>query len=100
MTDRTIDPNTDMADRLDQPGFDDASDDRPTPKVSDPSVDDGDDIDTAPIMNAPRSVIDPELGDNVVDLGMVNRLERSADRAMHITIASSHSRQYFVCASP
>ena len=38
-------------------------------------------------MNALRGVIDPELGDNVVDLGMVKRLERSADRAMHITIA-------------
>jgi len=38
-------------------------------------------------MNALRGVIDPELGDNIVDLGMVKRLERDADRAMHITIA-------------
>ncbi|MBT7428592.1 MAG: DUF59 domain-containing protein, partial [Ilumatobacter sp.] len=38
-------------------------------------------------MNALRGVIDPELGDNVVDLGMVKRLERSVDRVMHVTIA-------------
>ncbi len=56
------------------------------PKVSDPKVE-GKDVDTASIMNALRGVIDPELGDNVVDLGMVKRLERSADRAIHITIA-------------
>lgn len=56
------------------------------PKVSPPNVS-GDDVDELAIMNALRGVIDPELGDNVVDLGMVKRLERSADRVMHITIA-------------
>jgi len=86
VTDPTADAYTDAADRLHQPGFEDDSDHRPTPKVSDPSVE-GDDVDTAAIMNALRGVIDPELGDNIVDLGMVKRLERSANRAMHITIA-------------
>jgi ATP-binding protein involved in chromosome partitioning len=32
-------------------------------------------------------VIDPELGDNVVDLGMVKRIERRTDGALHLTIA-------------
>lgn len=67
-------------------GTEDDSVDGPTPKVSDPHVE-GDDVDAAAIMNALRWVIDPELGDNVVDLGMVKRLQRSADRVMHITIA-------------
>jgi len=82
----TADADTDPADRPDQPGSEDPSGDRPTPKVSDPHVA-GDDVDIAAIMNALRGVIDPELGDNVVDLGMVKRLERGVDRAMHITIA-------------
>ena len=86
MTDPTIDAATEAADRLDQPGLDDTSDEPATPTVPDPEVD-GDDVDTTAIMNALRGVIDPELGDNVVDLGMVKRLERSADRTMHITIA-------------
>ncbi len=47
----------------------------------------GDAVDSVAIMNALRGVIDPELGDNIVDLGMVKRLERGTDRAMHITIA-------------
>jgi len=47
----------------------------------------GDRIDLEAIMNALRGVIDPELGDNVVDLGMVKRIERSDDDAVHITIA-------------
>lgn len=47
----------------------------------------GADIDVTTILNALRGVIDPELGDNVVDLGMVKRLERGSDGAMHVTIA-------------
>lgn len=62
-----------------------ASNDRPTPKVSAPELV-GDDLDAAAIMNALRGVIDPELGDNIVDLGMVQRLARSPDRDIHITI--------------
>jgi ATP-binding protein involved in chromosome partitioning len=56
------------------------------PEVVPPDVV-GDDVDREAIINALRGVIDPELGDNVVDLGMVKRLERGADRAMHVTIA-------------
>ncbi len=56
------------------------------PEVVPPDVV-GDDVDQDAIMNALRGVIDPELGDNVVDLGMVKRLERGADDAMHVTIA-------------
>ncbi|MCC5953191.1 MAG: P-loop NTPase [Acidimicrobiia bacterium] len=68
---------------------DDASSDAPAPpapEVSVPAVD-GDDVDEAAITNALRGVIDPELGDNVVDLGMVKRYERSADGVLHVTIA-------------
>ena len=53
----------------------------PTPDVI------GGDLDEVAIMNSLRGVIDPELGDNVVDLGMVKRLERSSDRTVHVTIA-------------
>ncbi len=56
------------------------------PKVSSPELV-GDDLDSVAIMNALRGVIDPELGDNVVDLGMIKRLERSMDRALHVTIS-------------
>jgi len=56
------------------------------PEVTPPDVV-GDDVDLYAIMNALRGVIDPELGDNVVDLGMVKRLERGGDGAMHVTIA-------------
>jgi ATP-binding protein involved in chromosome partitioning len=56
------------------------------PEVVPPDVV-GVDIDQVAVMNALRGVIDPELGDNVVDLGMVKRLERGADGAMHVTIA-------------
>ena len=56
------------------------------PEVVPPDVV-GDDVDLDAIMNALRGVIDPELGDNVVDLGMVKRLERGGDGAMHVTIA-------------
>ena len=86
MTDPTADTDTGASDHSRPVEFEDNSDNGPTPKVSDPVVE-GDDVDAAAIMNALRGVIDPELGDNVVDLGMVKRLERSADRAMHITIA-------------
>ena len=86
MTDPTADTDTGASDHSRHVEFEDDSDNGPTPKVSDPVVE-GDDVDAAAIMNALRGVIDPELGDNVVDLGMVKRLERSADRAMHITIA-------------
>lgn len=60
--------------------------DGPWPKVSSPELV-VDDLDSVAIMNALRGVIDPELGDNVVDLGMVKRLERGADGAVHVTIS-------------
>lgn len=44
------------------------------------------DVDVERVLNALRGVIDPELGDNVVDLGMVRRLERDAG-ALHVTFA-------------
>ncbi|MFT7602365.1 MAG: ATP-binding protein involved in chromosome partitioning [Acidimicrobiales bacterium] len=90
MTDPATDANTDSAARFHESGHEDASvdagEEAATPKVEDPKVE-GDDVDTPAIMNALRGVIDPELGDNVVDLGMVKRFERGADGAMHITIA-------------
>ncbi len=86
MTDSTTATDVGTADRSGQPGPDGEGANEPTPPVADPAVE-GDDVDTAAIMNALRGVIDPELGDNVVDLGMVKRLERSNDGAMHITIA-------------
>ena len=55
------------------------------PKGSDPEIEG--DLDSVAIINALRGVIDPELGDNVVDLGMVKRLERGADDVVHVTIA-------------
>ncbi|MGY9071420.1 MAG: P-loop NTPase [Acidimicrobiales bacterium] len=58
----------------------------PRPNVSSPELV-GDDLDSVAIVNALRGVIDPELGDNVVDLGMVKRLERGADGSVHVTIA-------------
>lgn len=86
MTEVSSDAKTDIADGSDRSGLEGTGDSKPTPDVTAPNVD-GDDVDTTAIMNALRGVIDPELGDNVVDLGMVKRLERSADRAIHITIA-------------
>jgi metal-sulfur cluster biosynthetic enzyme len=58
----------------------------PRPNVSSPELV-GDDLDSVAIMNVLRGVIDPEFGDNVVDLGMVKRLERGADGAVHVTIS-------------
>jgi len=58
----------------------------PAPMVSTPDVS-GDDVDVVAIMNALRGVVDPELGDNIADLGMVKRIERSVDRVIHITVA-------------
>ena len=58
----------------------------PKPEAPRPEVE-GTDVDEAMITNALRGVIDPELGDNVVDLGMVKRYERGADGVMHITIS-------------
>ncbi len=39
------------------------------------------------IANALRGVIDPELGDNIVDLGMVQRIEIDVDNRVAITLA-------------
>ncbi|MEO6121544.1 MAG: iron-sulfur cluster assembly protein, partial [Acidimicrobiales bacterium] len=39
------------------------------------------------VRGALRGVMDPELGDNVVDLGMVRRIEVSADGLVEITVA-------------
>ena len=86
MTDPTTDAADDTANQLAQPEAADRNSGSPAPKVSTPNVS-GDDVDEVAIMNALRGVIDPELGDNVVDLGMVKRLERSVDRVMHVTIA-------------
>ena len=41
----------------------------------------------AAITNVLRGVIDPELGDNIVDLGMVQRIDIDADNSVAITIA-------------
>ncbi|MGA9275427.1 P-loop NTPase, partial [Ilumatobacter sp.] len=87
MTDAAADPvEFEDPDAVGSPERAEAADDIPRPKVSDPDVV-GDDIDETAIMNALRGVIDPELGDNIVDLGMVKRLERGDDRTMHVTIA-------------
>ena len=39
------------------------------------------------VRGALRGVMDPELGDNVVDLGMVHRIEIGADGAVDVTVA-------------
>ena len=39
------------------------------------------------VRTALEAVIDPELGDNVVDLGMVRRVEVGADGVVDVTIA-------------
>ncbi|MEZ5342621.1 MAG: P-loop NTPase [Acidimicrobiales bacterium] len=58
----------------------------PRPSVSTPETE-GVDVDEVMITNALRGVIDPELGDNIVDLGMVKRYARATDGVMHVTIA-------------
>ena len=70
MTDPTTDPADGTANQVAQPEAADRNSGSPAPKVSTPDVS-GDDVDEVTIMNALRGVIDPELGDNVVDLGMV-----------------------------
>jgi len=86
VTQPTTDSAAENASQIDQTQAVDGKIVPPAPRVSAPNVI-GDDVDEVAIMNALRGVIDPELGDNVVDLGMVKRLERSADRVIHITIA-------------
>ena len=86
MTASTTDSADGNANQIAQPEGADEKSVSPAPKVSAPNVS-GDDVDEIAIMNALRGVIDPELGDNVVDLGMVKRIERSIDRVIHITIA-------------
>lgn len=86
MTESTTDCAVGNASQIAQTEAADCDVAKPAPKVSAPDVRGGD-VDEAAIMNALRGVIDPELGDNVVDLGMVKRLERSVDRVIHITIA-------------
>ena len=49
------------------------------------------DVDREAVVNALRGVIDPELGDNVVELGMVRLIERGTDDTLHITIALTTS---------
>ena len=39
------------------------------------------------VRNALRGVIDPELGDNVVDLGMVHRIDTEADGHVSVTLS-------------
>ena len=41
----------------------------------------------AAIANVLRGVIDPELGDNIVDLGMVQRIDIDVDHSVAITVA-------------
>ena len=81
-----VDAESEAATTLDRSEATGERDVAPAPVGSTPDVV-GDDIDEVAIMNSLRGVIDPELGDNVVDLGMVKRLERSSDRTIHVTIA-------------
>ncbi len=71
---------------LEAPGSESQGTEPARPEVPRPEVE-GPDVDEQMITNALRGVIDPELGDNVVDLGMVKRYERSADGVLHVTIA-------------
>jgi len=86
VTDAPTASTVENASQIDQAHVVDRNAGPPAPQVSTPDVI-GDDVDEVAIMNALRGVIDPELGDNIADLGMVKRLERSVDRVMHITIA-------------
>lgn len=44
---------------------------------------------TAPILEALRSVVDPELGVNVVDLGLVYGVRQYDDGDVHVTMTTT-----------
>jgi metal-sulfur cluster biosynthetic enzyme len=46
-------------------------------------------IDTAPIVEALRSVMDPELGVNIVDLGLVYEVDQYDDGDVSVTMTTT-----------
>jgi metal-sulfur cluster biosynthetic enzyme len=46
-------------------------------------------LDTMPVMEALRSVIDPELGVNIVDLGLVYEIEQDDDGYVAVTMTTT-----------